>query len=857
MSERGQTERKYPGAGRELPSVRATRRSPAMRVAARALLVTLPLSLMPPELFAAPRAPATGARPDRSHLLASDPAARPYPLASQPESPARLARPAAARPSHAWLVARLALASLRTLLLRLAPEPEAGGGPSSPVTREHTFPAGGTLVAVPLQPSDARAAAVFDELPAPLRVYDSVDGQTVAADEPGFRSVAAGRAFWALVPAPTTVRATGTLVSTAGAQSVPLVTGWNAVSTPWLTAVPWTDARVTVRRGTETRSLSEAASLGWIDAELSVHDPATDTFTAVPPNATPAAQLAPWQGALVFAHAPGELVFGVPPPDTTPPTVSFASPAEGAEIGMPTEVVGSADDPNLLEWTLAYSLGSTSPFLTLASSASPVVNGTLARVDPTLLENGPLRLRLVATDAAGNQAAAERTVLAAGAAKIGLFRVSFRDLDVPVAGVPITITRTYDSRRRASVGDFGFGWSVEVEVEGRYTNNRKPGDGWQVTGSFLPCQSAQPTRTHVTEIRLSDREFYRFATTMTGLAPVLGGCFATAGFTPVGGYPGHATLQVLGSSEVLFVNASGQFVDPDTFDVFEPADVRLTLPGGRKYDLNLTRGLTRIADASDNSVLIGPGAIVHSSGRTVGIARDGAGRITRITDPAGNAMTYAYGTGGDLESFTDREGGTTTFTYSTRHAHLLEAVRDPRGAQGVRNDYDDDGRLVAHTDATGARVEFTHELDDRRETVTDREGHTRVLEYDASGNVTRETDPLGHTTTRTFDASGNRLTETNALGHTTTSTFDAGDNVTSLRDPLGNTASLTYNARSQPLTTTDPRGSVTTNAYDASGNLLTVRDPLGNVSTNTYDARGHVLTQRDALGHVTAYAYDA
>ena len=175
----------------------------------------------------------------------------------------------------------------------------------------------------------------------------------MSAEEPGFRSVVPGRAFWALLDAPATVSATGTLVSTTTPQAVPLQAGWNAISSPWLTAVDWTDAGVSVRRGTETVPLADAVTRGWLDPDLDVHDPATDTFTAFPPNATPAGQLRPWQGALVFAHVAADLVFSVPPPDTTPPVVSFATPAEGAEISEPSDVVGSVDDPNLLEWTRA------------------------------------------------------------------------------------------------------------------------------------------------------------------------------------------------------------------------------------------------------------------------------------------------------------------------------------------------------------------------------------------------------------------------------------------------------------------------------------------------------------------------
>jgi hypothetical protein len=47
------------------------------------------------------------------------------------------------------------------------------------------------------------------------------------------------------------------------------------------------------------------------------------------------------------------------------------------------------------------------------------------------------------------------------AASVGLFTVSYNDLTIPFAGMPITITRTYDSRLKTG-GDFGVGWTLGI-----------------------------------------------------------------------------------------------------------------------------------------------------------------------------------------------------------------------------------------------------------------------------------------------------------------------------------------------------------------------------------------------------------
>ena len=145
-------------------------------------------------------------------------------------------------------------------------------------TRRYTVPAGWSLVSVPLQAASTSPAAVFDEVPAPLRLYDDVGGQTLGVGEAGFRDVTPGRAFWLLVRDPVSVEVSGSPVSEAFPFVLPLAAGWNAVATPWLTPVEWRDARVSVRRGTETVVLSEAIARGWIEGDLRQFDGAGQCF---------------------------------------------------------------------------------------------------------------------------------------------------------------------------------------------------------------------------------------------------------------------------------------------------------------------------------------------------------------------------------------------------------------------------------------------------------------------------------------------------------------------------------------------------------------------------------------------------
>lgn len=135
--------------------------------------------------------------------------------------------------------------------------------------------------------------------------------------------------------------------------------------------------------------------------------------------------------------------------DTTLPTVAVSLPDDGAEVTLPTDIIGTADDADLLRYVLELSEAGKNDFRVFASGMTPVINWVLGQFDPTLLLNGIYDVRLTAEDTSGNVASVTQSYEVDGGAKIGNFTLSFNDLTIPVSGIPITITRTYDSRKRS------------------------------------------------------------------------------------------------------------------------------------------------------------------------------------------------------------------------------------------------------------------------------------------------------------------------------------------------------------------------------------------------------------------------
>ena len=534
------------------------------------------------------------------------------------------------------------------------------------------------------------------------------------------------------------------------------------------------------------------------------------------------------------------------------PTVEITSPADLAEITAPTTIRGIVQSEILESWTLTYRPVGEGPWLELGTGNFPVDDAPLATFDPTLLLNGMYEIRLEAVDIAGMAVEETIAVVVEGKMKIGHFSVSFTDLSVKLAGLAIQINRTYDTRDRGD-RDFGYGWRLEI-LQGSYRNNRPPGDGWQILEGFLPCENILETKTHLTTIRLSDIEIYRFALALDRGAPTLGGCFAEAAFSFVEGPLPGSTLEILGETDVFYANASDQVVFPDTQEPYEPQRVRLTTRDGRVFEFDLDEGVQRVLDSNGNSVAITPESIVHSAGHTINFERDAAGRIDSITDPMGRVMTYGRDSNGDLSTFTDRGGNITRYSYDGDHR--LTAIEDPSGNRPIRNEYDDEGRVVRHIDAFGRVIELTHDVEGRQEILTNRLGHSTLVEYDDRGNNVRQVNPLGEVEVRTFDSRGNLLTETDPLGRATVRTYSAASEVTSITNPLGQTATTTFSDLGRPLVVTDPLGRVTRHEYDERGNRTRTVDAAGGETVFVNDASGRRTSETDPMSGTRSYVWN-
>ena len=473
-------------------------------------------------------------------------------------------------------------------------------------------------------------------------------------------------------------------------------------------------------------------------------------------------------------------------------------------------------------------------------------SGTIGIFDGTTLANGGYTIQLQATASNGTQQTSVIVVSVIGDSKPGRVTFSATDLRVPLAGLPITISRTYDSLNKGTSGDFGFGWtlatSVDLQVDAAH-NVSFTINGQRRTFFFKP----QPSSFLFPWLLLPE-------------------------YIPQVGLHGSLTSDGCGG---LLQTQSGIVCFP--IGDYAPTTYTYMDPIGRVFVISSTGQIQSIKDTNGNTLTFGPNGITSSAGSlTIPFIRDAQGRITQIIDLNGNSNTYAYDASGNLASVT-LAGTTTPETYTYDANHLLTGDTDPRG-NATSTTYTADGRLQSITDAFGNTTHFAYNLTANSVTTTYPDGgvevttnnsfgnpvsvkdplnRTTLSTYDANQNLTSKTDPLGHITKYTYDANGFQTSVTDPLLHTTSTVYDQFGDVTSRTDALGNIATIGYDAHFNPIQESDSIGTLLAGSYDSTGNLLSLTNANGKTTIFTHDASGNLTSFTDPLNRTTAYTYDA
>jgi RHS repeat-associated protein len=298
-------------------------------------------------------------------------------------------------------------------------------------------------------------------------------------------------------------------------------------------------------------------------------------------------------------------------------------------------------------------------------------------------------------------------------------------------------------------------------------------------------------------------------------------------------------------------------------DVVETYDA-----GGRLLSITHRGGITETLQYTATSVTVSDN---FGHQLVFAIAQN---RVTQVTDPAGLAITYQYGTSSTLVGATRQDSTSLQYHYQGLN---LTGITDETNTRYTTYTYDGSNH-VASTEFAGGVGKYTFTWDTFSRYVTDPAGQTRTYFFDsaaiygiyrlkASSTVSNTVDAAK---TVTYDGNANVSTSKDFNNSQTNYSYDLTRNLeTSRTEAFGTSKARTittawHSTLRLPTSITEPNRT-TAFTYDSNGNVLTrtvtdtsVTPNVSRTWTYTYNTYGQVLTEdgpRTDVSDVTSYTY--
>ena len=231
------------------------------------------------------------------------------------------------------------------------------------------------------------------------------------------------------------------------------------------------------------------------------------------------------------------------------------------------------------------------------------------------------------------------------------------------------------------------------------------------------------------------------------------------------------------------------------------------------------------------------------------------GYVTKFIDPAGRTFVFDYDTN-DIDLLEVRNANTNErlvrLSYNAQHLPLT--FTDAAG-QTTMFTYNPQGQLLTVTNAKGEITTFTYDARGYLTTVTGAlpEAVTQFT-YDDFGRVHTVTDSAGYHLAFAYDAL-DRLTRITYPDGTFERLRYARLDPVQLTDRQGRTTHVRYDALRRPVAITDPLDRLTQLRWCDCGSLEQLIDPAGNITTWEHDLQGRLIAKTLADGATTRYVY--
>jgi RHS repeat-associated protein len=254
----------------------------------------------------------------------------------------------------------------------------------------------------------------------------------------------------------------------------------------------------------------------------------------------------------------------------------------------------------------------------------------------------------------------------------------------------------------------------------------------------------------------------------------------------------------------------------------------------------ITNALGQITTFNTYNAYGQPLTITDPNGVLTTLTYDARQRLT--SSQVGTEITgYSCWPIGLLKTVTLPDSSTITYTYDA--AHRLTKITDSAG------------NYISYTlDALGNRTaDNTYDP-----TSTLRRTHTRI--FNTLNQLYQDINAAGTgavTTTLGYDAQGNQTSIDAPLSRNTGKSFDALNRLSQITDPNGGFTLLDYDANDNVASVKDPRNFITSYAHNGFNDLAMIASPDTGTTINTYDSGGNLKTSIDSRSAAATYSYDA
>ena len=277
----------------------------------------------------------------------------------------------------------------------------------------------------------------------------------------------------------------------------------------------------------------------------------------------------------------------------------------GAEVSGQVAIVGTIDDPEDHLWfysvhaaradrvSLAAIDLDDPDWILIKQSTQEVQADTIAVLDTSQLNSDAHAVVVSAFDVNGRGYVRPLLLSVVGKLRVGNFHVEFTDLSLPLAGIPIEISRVYDTLNAGDEGDFGFGWQLGVQDARIFEMAALgPGGGFNAgNNKFVP----DTTKVYLTNpagrrVGFTYKEEYQ-----SGAAFLVGctlGCFYRPYFEADVGVYDRLTIDESQVARGGILGALAQGINPEHYT--------LTTVDGLEYRYHQTAGLQSITDLNGN-----------------------------------------------------------------------------------------------------------------------------------------------------------------------------------------------------------------------------------------------------------------